>query len=686
MPSKEHRRKKSVHVAVFLRTACAESIGAVIRQRALCAALVCGATCLLAISSASARGPYNLDEYEKVTGKRIEKYAEAPMLKARVAAGKLPPLRERLPANPLVIEPWEEIGRHGGTLKCSEVTISYCHYLRHLNDALLLEIGPSSVYPRWGGPGGPIRPGIFEWWEVGKDAKTFTFRIRNGLKWSDGVPVTTEDVRYTIEDVLFNEEITPLLPGWARWGGKRAKFEVIDPSTFRLKLAKPFGTFIYDIRSSRWHSLIRPKHYLKQFHKRYTPIEKIEPIMKQKGYSKDEWGRFYGFMDTWYAAGRVVVQPDVMNYPTLDPYVVVANPQAGEFILERNPYFYEVDTAGNQLPYIDRLHRTMATNLEIQNMKILAGETDMQGQFLKLSDYPLFMRNRKKGGYNVMLLKAAGSQLGVVLNLCPNDLVLRKIVQDVRFRQAVSLALDREEIRETLFLGFGRPAQATTTPGNEFFEEAFEKPYIEYDPERANALLDEMGLSKRDKESYRLRPDGKKLMLQLIYYDVTPPASAGAELVSEYLRAIGISVPVLQVNGQRHSQLRNSNQVNLMVWAVGGSVTSPHGFAGFALPAWLWWKWYDTDGEQGVEPLPAAKRVFALRDILLSTVSEEERIRAGKEILRIQAENLWVIATVVDVPKPFVYSRRLANIGVAEKRNYDTSTVLEAAEQWFFKE
>jgi len=597
-------------------------------------------------------------------------------------------VEERLPENPLVMEPWEEMGKYGGTLNWCEFTIDYDHYLRHLNEVEPLELPPSSVHHRYSGPGGAIEPGILEFWEMSKDGKTFTFRIRKGLKWSDGVPVTTEDVRYTIEDVTLNKEATPVLPTWAKWGGEPVKLEVIDDYTFRLKFVKPYGIFLDQIRGWSYESLIEPSHYLKQFHKKYTSWDKLLPVMEKHGYKgKDEWGRFYSYIQGYRSAGGFIPtrMPNVFHYPTLRPWIPVEEPNPGEFILERNPYFYKVDTEGNQLPYIDRLHRSYVTDLEVENMKIISGETDLQFQFIRLSDYPLFKRNEEKGGYNVMPLKTWQAQmLHFILNLCPNDPVLREIVQDVRFRRAMSLALNREDFKESIFLGFGRPAQGTVWRGSEFYEEEFEKAYAEYDPDRANKLLDEMGLKWDENHQYRLRPDGKKLTLPLVYYDVTPPATPGAELASEYWKEIGIHVPLKHVNGQYYWKIHNANEYVLTAWWICNASPVGRWFGNFAhIP--MWWQWYTTNGEKGVEPPAVVKRVYELYEIVQSTPSREERIKAGKEIMRIHAENLWSIGTVAGTKSPFIYSKKLGNISVAEKKDYYSITVAEAAEQWFFK-
>jgi len=661
-----------------------------VRKKLSMVVLLTTAMCLAGISFALAQG-YNLDEYEKVSGKKIEAFHEAPMLRARVAAGQLPPVEERLPENPFVMEPWEKVGEYGGTLDWVEFSVGSDHYLRHFNSVRPMELAPSSAYHLYNCVGAELLPGVFEYWEQSEDGKSFTFRIRKGLKWSDGVPVTTEDVRYCIEDVMMNEEIYPASK-WSEWG-KLLKLEILDDYTFRLKFAKSQGLFLLQMargsgRASMYQTYIKPKHYLKQFHTRYTPIEKLEPLMKEKGYEKDEWAQFYSFMDYCsqesFAGG--VQNPTI--YPVLFPWVAVAEPNPGEFIFERNPYYYKVDTEGNQLPYIDKLHRTLVSNLQVENMKVISGETDVQFQFLRLRDYPLFIENKEKGGYEVMALPCWQDQMLMFwFNLCHKDLVLRKIIQDVRFRQAMSLALNREEIKEAIFLGMGRPAQIAPLPGSVFYKEEFEKAYAEYDPEKANRLLDEMGLEWDEKHEYRLRPDGEKLTIPLRYYEVTPPATPGGELASEYWKEIGIDVPLKLEGGSLFWTHAGANEVALGVWwLAGANILDQNWYQGFAVTTPMWYQWYRTEGEKGVEPLPAAKRVYELSDIIRSTTSEEERIKAGKELWRLQAENLWVIGTVAQTPIPFIYSKKLGNISVGGEKGYHSCTVAEAVEQWFFKE
>ena len=457
-------------------------------------------------------GQYNMDDYVARTGAEIV-FSDSPFL-----AGKgLPPVEERLPDNPVVMETWIEDGKYGGTLTWTEYTIDYDHYLRHLNAVQLMEIAPSASNHRYNFVGAEIQPSVLERWEQNDAADEFTFTIRKGLKWSDGVPVTTEDVRFAFEDNYFNEEITPTLPTWAKWGGEPVKLSIVDDYTFSLSFAKPYGLFLSELTGRAPGHFMRPAHYMKQFHTAYTDIKDIEGVMKEQGYSAEEWGKFYNSYDvpSQTAASYVPTRyPNAIEAPSLHPWNVIDEPNPSEFLLERNPYFYKIDPTGKQLPYIDRGHRIFVTDLEVMTAKIVAGETDLQFQFIRLGDFPLFKSNEEKGGYRTMALPAWQDQLLIYFaSLTPEDHVYAEIVQDKRFRQAVSLAIDRTEVKKSVFLDFGREAQYAPPKGSDVWEQYMDDAYMQYDVDAANALLDEMGLEWDAKGEYRLMPDGRRLAI-----------------------------------------------------------------------------------------------------------------------------------------------------------------------------
>lgn len=646
----------------------------------------------------------NQRDYEQRTGKTLRTYREAPALAAKVAEGALPPVQARVPRNPLIVQPWEEVGAYGGELRYTEIYPRFCHYMRHLNEAELLEVGPSSRFHHYSRIDGPVRPGILEAWKSSEDGIVHTFRLREGLKWSDGMPVTTEDVRYTFEDVLMNEDIQPFLTNsegsliflpeweWIAWGGSATKLEVLDEYGFRFRFGKPYPGFIsQQIRSARWHMLLRPKHYVRRFHKKHASPAALETLMKAKGFAPEDWGRFYFTMDPpQREAGYLTAAhlPNIEHYPTLDPWVYKPGYSSEEAVLERNPYYYKIDPEGRQLPYIDRVKRTVCAGLDDMRVRIAEGRTDVQTNFLQLKDYPHYMDRREEGGYEVMLLKPwQGQMLVVTINFCPEDEALRALLALRPFRQALSLAIPRERIRDDIFLGRGRAAQATTSPDNEYYEEWFERSFAAYDPEEANRLLDGIGLRERDEEGYRMMPGGRRLELLMAYFHVTPPADDGASAIADAWRALGLRVPVRRMpSGHEWGKLQVQNKIIFAIWeSVGGDPLIPYHEGGLSDPTPLWWLWYETEGAAGGEPIPEAKALYAIREQLKAARDPQERRRLAKEVYRLQAENLWILGTVAGAPQPFVYSARLGNVASAEAKGYFPSTVLGAAEQWFFK-
>jgi len=635
---------------------------------------------------------YNLADYEQAASRKIATFGESPMLADRVEAGDLPPVEDRLPDNPLVVVPWERIGRYGGQLRFTEYSIGYDHYLRHLNETDLLEQCPEEGVAtcfKW--TEGEVQPGILEYWSHNENATQFTLRIRKGLKWSDGVAVTTGDVEFCVNHVLMNEEITPVLPRWAKWGGKPVTLDVLDERTFRLTFARSYGLFPQRMATMRWGEVMLPGHYLKQFHKDFTPLEEMAELMDRYRYGPKDWGRFVLSIGAGLSSqsGSFVPErmPPVGRYPTLDPWIHVRQPNPGDYILQRNPYYYKVDPEGNQLPYIDSLARTFVSNKQITTLKVLSGETDLQFQFINLSDYPLFKRGEKRGGYRVMLLPAWQDYMLVYpMNVHTADPVMRPILGDVRFRRALSLALNREEIKEAMFLGLGRPAQMAPLPDSPWYKEGLDTAYAQYDPQAAEELLDAMGLGWDEDHEFRTTREGERLTLRIDYYDVSPTSGPGAELAKAYWEDIGIRTRVTQMDGARFWQNNGSNKTQVTAWWGDGASPAAESFISGFLMTQPWRQWFDTDGEKGEEPPDWAKEVFDARQRMYASPDPELRRQAGIEVFELFGEHLWTIGTVADVPVPFVYSRKLGNISVAKKRRYYHVTVGDAAEQWFFEQ
>jgi len=597
-------------------------------------------------------------EYQRATGKRITKFNESPMLTKLVKAGKLPQVEKRLPKDPIVIVPVEEVGQYGGKARALGGADSY---------------GEAEAFVGWEGilrvtPDGQIIPNIAKSWKFTDGGKTLYIYLREGIKWSDGAPFTADDIMFWWEDVILNDELTPTKPQWWSPKGKLMKMEKVDDYTIKMSFASPYPAAIMHLAHSYGTEgrFGLPKHYLMKYHPKYTPMEEIMKQAKQEGF--DSWYKLFQKHGDFYSGGGGKVDPGA---PTLRPFRVVKK-GLDSLSAERNPYYWKVDTAGNQLPYIDEIFVSEVSNPEAANMKIISGEVDIAQQNTSMDNYTLYMENRDKGNYRVLLWQSLlGADVCYQVNLTyKEDPVIREIFRDVRFRKALSLAINRDEINQFLYYGMATPRQTTVVPFSPYYEESFAKDYIEYNPKEANRLLDEMGL-KRGSDGYRLRPDGKRLELVLEFSEGETPKRRTTELVQRYWDAIGIKIAVKEEDGSLVSTRVTANLIQIGLWHGDRCAflfpTVPYYWVPMRFkeespwcPAWA--QWYATGGKAGEEPPKEIKRLLTLYEKMQEVMSEKERIRLGKEILKSNAENLWTIGTVGLAPHPVIAKNNLRNV------------------------
>lgn len=590
-------------------------------------------------------------DYQRATKKKITNYSEAPVLAELVKQGKLLPVEKRLPQNPIIIEPLEEIGQYGGTLRsfwrgtadtgCINGHIRYVRLVRFKADLKSLE------------------PDLAEKYRVSRDCREFTFYIRKGVKWSDGQPFTADDVIFWYEDIVLNKELSPVFPSWLRVGNELPKIEKIDDYTFKIIFSAPNGLFLLTQAGSSGEALTRyPKHYLKQFHPKYTSIEELQKLMKKEGF--DAWYKLFSQKADW------LQNPDL---PVLTAWKVTTPPlSTGRVVMERNPYFYKIDTAGNQLPYIDKAIWEMYGTKEVEMMKVISGEVDLHIRHFRAPDYPMLATNREKGKYSTPLYyeDRGGDDLVVYwINQTVEDPILRSIFRDKRFRMAFSLAINRKEINDLVYLGLGEPRQASMPSSSPYYDPEWEKVYTEYDPEKASKLLDEMGLTKRDKGGFRLRPDGKTLEITIEFAGGSMQPDA-LTLLKKYLEDIGIKVNLKFEDWSLYSVRAAGNEIQVGAWiAFLPKITNPSQLLATASDSpWapLWGKWYLTNGEAGEEPPKPMKEVYRLWERIKSTPSDKERDRLFREICRIHKENLWIIGAVGETPRVGIIKENLRNI------------------------
>ncbi len=604
--------------------------------RKLILTLLVAAICLVGVTSALAQHaqPYNLDEYEQISGKTLT-FSEAPMLRTMVAAGELPPLAERLPQDPLVIKPAEEIGQYGGTLR-------------------ILNPGPakSNMYTTFGAYEFMVAytsdmtklfPNVLKGWESSADAKTFTLYLRKGMRWSDGVPFTTDDLLFYWEDITQNKELFPVPPSWMMSGGEPGVMTKIDDYTVEVSFKESYGIFIESF--ARWRpSPYCPKHYLKQFHPKYTAEDVLNKTVKDEGF--DTWPALFTAKNGDYNAWRLPERP------AIKPYIAQNSWSEPIQILTRNPYYWKVDTEGNQLPYIDRIERIMVPDKEAQLLKVLAGDIDIHTMAnYALETKPIVIDAQEEAGYRLVPYWWMPNSMGdVQFNMGHKDPVLRKIFNDKNFRIALSVAIDREEVNELIYQGLAEISNPTLASGPPFYGEKLFKNHLQYDPGLANQLLDEMGLSSRDAEGYRLRSDGERLRFQYIIPNWYPEEIEIGELYKGYWKEVGVQVSIKPIAGSVVVPIKLSGDwdVSMIAHAFGGRPVNPLTYADFVpiSPAWSfgspeWTRWIVTGGGEGVEPPEALKRVEEIRKQALAEPDVQKRIEAVLEIAKIYEENFW---------------------------------------------
>ncbi|MEM5585771.1 ABC transporter substrate-binding protein [Roseibium sp. AS2] len=557
----------------------------------------------------------------------------------------LPPVAERLPSEPLIVDleaKRRTIGKHGGSLDT---------LIGRAKDVRLINVWG---YARLVGYNEDLDlvPDILEDVEV-EDGRIFTLHTREGHKWSDGHPFGAEDIRYYFEDVVSNESLNPSgLPPFLEVMGKGPVFEVLDDTTVRFTWEEPNPLFLPELAKSRPPFIYRPAHYLKQFHEKYGDPDFI--AAEAEKVKARSWAPLHNKRDDMYNARNVAL-------PSLQPWVRNRDDSDLRFILERNPYYHRVDSAGQQLPYIDDVVMTVADGKLIP-AKTQAGESNLQARNLSFADITVLKRGEKQNDYKTALWSnSKGSEISILPNLTVKDPVWRELVRDTRFRHALSLGIDRNLLNRVLFFGLGKPGNDTVLPASPLYKAAYASEWAQYDPDKANALLDEIGLTERNGEGIRLLPDGRPLEIIVETAGEEQVQDDALELVTETWREIGVKLFAKPSQRDNLRERAITGQLLMSVWfglenGIPTSEMPPEDLApvrGDILSWHSWGDYYETNGEGGEKPDWApAERLMELYNAWLVSRTQEERTAIWEEMLQIHADETLRIGLVSGVPQP----------------------------------
>ena len=576
----------------------------------------------------------------------VSRFFESPYL----ANKGLPPVAERLPEDPVVVAPYERVGKYGGAAR---ITVDDGWQFFNWEGALTLSPDMRTVLPN-----------LAESWTVSDDGRVTSIRLRKGLRWSDGEPLTSDDFVFNFNHLWLDKEYSPITSRLIQ-GGRIVRE---DDYNFRYMFDEPNPLFV-NLIGQYGNFMVDPEHYFRRFHPAYADREKLAERTRREGFiSWTEWVR---------ALKRSSIEQSA-EVPTLRAFRVVSR-TLQMMRLERNPYYFKVDPAGNQLPYIDRVDaEIILDNAELSTAKASTGQLDFSAFALRTQDIPLLKLGERAGLINVYIwTRLHSSDVVLQFNFTHANERLRTLYWDKRFRHALSYAINRQEMNEIIYFDLGTPRQVTVHPSSAYYEPEFAFAHANYDPARARALLDEMGLKDVTGDGFRDYPDGAPLAITMEFLDFETPKGISMELVREYWRDVGIDLRLKLVDRGLQNARASAGAMEMTLWHADRvtDILFP------LVPDWwvprsagwdrcMWNKWaryYETQdrppGQQlGEKPPPVVLQLQAWADELRTTTDPRHRLEVGKNLLRSGAENLWTIGTVGLAPHPVVVSKRLKNV------------------------
>jgi len=595
-------------------------------------------------------------------------YSQSPTLDAQVAAGTLESVEKRLPEQPLVVEPIE-LGEYGGTWRRLMTGVG--------DDGNLERTTSYEPLVRWDTDYNLVIPNIAERWEVSEDGREFTFYLRPGMKWSDGVPFTADDIRFWYEDVANNVDLNPSGMDFLQVAGETAKFEMVDDYTVKFTFTEPAGLFLSQL-AAPWGTQVAyfARHYFEQFHPTYNPdviadataegFESWVPYFQNRGgdiYNPSRWS------------------PEV---PTLDPWMAENALQSDttQLSLVRNPYYWKVDPEGRQYPYIDQVTFDVVPNVENMVLRAANGEVDMQERHINsLDNRAFFADNQEAGDYHFYDLVYTGSNsLVIQLNLTSRNPSLRTIFQNRDFRVALSYAINRQEMIDTLYFGTVTAAQPAPLPGTALYNERLATQYTEYNVELANTMLDDAGFAERDSEGFRLDADGKRISFVMVFSESPVEAAQAIEFLQKYWREVGIDMQPRQLPREAFDEMVYSNSHDASLWSGEGGIRPigrPHNYMPYDNNAWFasaWGTWSESpDSPNAEKPTNAgALRQIELFDQIKETADQAKQEELMAEILEISADEFWVLG--ISVPNP--------SYGIVRNNFHNVPDVMPMAWEW----
>jgi len=610
------------------------------------------------------------------------KYNESPIFAAMVKAGTLPPVEERLPDEPMVVNVVERIGDYGGTWRRA---------FTGPNDGQNADRLMMDENLKYDLDGATMLPNIAKGWEVNDDATTLTLFLRKGMKWSDGTPFNADNYVWWYENVNLNQEINPDRNGSLGWSGYTvSNIKKIDDLTVMYTLPEAGVGFLeqmatYKIGGFTLHGRIGdgdygPQHYLQQFHRDFaTDKAAYDKQVQDAGF--ESWPLY--FKDQSNPLRNTEV-------PVVSPWKMTSPITAQIYEWERNPYYWAVDPAGNQLPYIDKISMILTGDKEVLNLKAIAGEIDFQHRHIDMNKVPVIIENADKCDCKVQFWPSPhGAQAGVTFNVSyglgdvPYDVdpEIQKWLTNKDFRIALSQAVDRQRVNEVVFLGLGTNMQVAYVKGHPFYPgDEYALKFTKQDVAAANALLDKIGLEDKDGDGFRLRTDGsgKALVFEMAYIaEYFVDYESIAELSQLDFNDVGIKTFLKAEDVKLYADRREDND-HMLVAGGAGDQRYPQGLNQWNRigQAYMnWWRGVPVGGGGSlISVKPTDPDILRLAELSTEGLNFDYSDRGPiyQEIQEITIDNMYVIGMVGATP---------AFNGVIVMKNYFKNVPLVAPNQ-----
>ncbi len=638
---------------------------------------------------------FELAEFEKAAGCKLT-FSENPeigKLNGRIRGNPgLPPLAERLPQEPLVVAPYDVIGAYGGTFdmmsNATESGTSDIMSVRHVN------------LVRYSDDLQTIVPNIAKGWKWNDDFTQLTFFLRKGHKWSDGAPFGAEDVEFWYENLAIDKNVREKPQDYVLVAGEPMTVDVIDAQTVRFNLPAPKPGLLSHF-ANHYAQGFQPKRFLGRFHPDINPD--ADKLAKSLGFENGYAviAAYYGSSDWMDTPTPMLANPDKVDgmpaatSPTLESHILIAESTEGRHLVA-NPYFHMVDTAGNQLPYINEQDEIFVGESEVRILKLVNAEVDYKAQAVQLDSVPLLMDGQEKGNYTIDL-KPEIAFANFAFNVTSANEAKRKVFGNLKFRQAMSVAINRDEINEVAYFGLGKGQQYVAfSPAPAFLDEKWLNHFAQFDPAMAKALLDEIGMVDTDGDGMRNLPNGDKLTLNL----QVPTQGISlklVELVGQHWKNVGVDTTVKEVTTDEFRSAMSSNQLDVTMYQKSQPLAVILGVSELFIPpfdnyfnlrsALLWGEYLDTGGATGVKPPAYVYQMMKDIDAFQSAPSGSDESNAiGTRLVANMTGNLLFIGTVKAV-SPIYHSNAVKNFPEFKTKSYDYyRTYPYRGPQWFLDE